>query len=324
MSIFSIVNIASEITHHPAWVPIKTNSTFSSIIGSTNSFVIGTGSTSNIFSSSISTITNLQEMARLVWNGDPHGGVWNWLLNFFVYGSGGGQTSYIFGASKALNYRLSHNFKVDRYHQTLGALGTKKGLAARQADPNSHIHDITWTPVGESKNRYMLLAPIMFSLGLLAWDLIIVYKFKIASITHDAPKDLDGNASKEDTGMEHTGMKMLVYLEVFEEVMIQFMEILERFLCLKDTAKNEANGMKESVGNLEKKIGDAGSALAQAQALAATNPEAAAPTLVVSQKQIQTTSQAAIVIIDKTVPNVVDNVKASLAVDNSGLLTGMS
>lgn len=64
MSIFSLANLAAESIHlgggHPRF--LKTNSTFSSVIGSTTSFIIGTGSTANTFSSAIQAITNLQEM----------------------------------------------------------------------------------------------------------------------------------------------------------------------------------------------------------------------------------------------------------------------
>jgi hypothetical protein len=119
-------------------------------------------------------------------------------------------------------------------------------------DAHSHIHDVTWTPIGESDKFVMMILPIMFSLGLLAWDLVIVYKFKIASTTLGASTDLAGTASQHPS---HAGMLMITLLEVFEEGMIQLMEIIERCLCLKDTAENEANGMEERVGKLEKKLG---------------------------------------------------------------------
>jgi archaellum component FlaC len=51
-------------------------------------------------------------------------------------------------------------------------------------------------------------------------------------------------------------MLMITLLEVFEEANIQLMEVLEKFLCAKDTAVNGANKMKESVASLERKIGD--------------------------------------------------------------------
>ena len=312
MSIFSLANLAAESIHlgggHPRF--LKTNSTFSSVIGSTTSFIIGTGSTANTFSSAIQAITNLQEMLRLVYNGDPHNGISNWLLNFFVYGSGGGQTVYIFGARKVLNYRLSHNFTVDRYHRTAGLLGDSKTLATNMGDAHSHIHDVTWTPIGESDKFVKMILPIMFSLGLLAWDLVIVYKFKIASTTIGASKDLDGKANLEPS---HAGMLMITLLEVFEEGMIQVMEIIERLECTKDTAVNFARTIEESIKASEKKIADAATALAQAQALAATNAAAAAAALVASQKQTKTTSQGVIVGQQITIPNAMNNVLAPVA-----------
>ncbi len=312
MSIFSLANLAAESVHHAGGHPhfLKTNSTFSSVIGSTTSFIIGTGSTANIFSSSIQAITNLQEMLRLVYNGDPHGGVSNWLLNFFVYGSGGGQTVYIFGARKVLNYRLSHNFTVDRYHRTAGLLGDSKTLATNMGDAHSHIHDVTWTPIGESdKLRHMIL-PILFSLCLLSWDLVIVWKFKIASTTLGASKDLAGTASLHPS---HAGLLMITLLEVFEEGMIQLMEIIERCLCTANGAVNFARTIEESIKASEKKIADAAAALAQAQALAATNAAAAAAALVASQQQIQTTTQIVNAGQQNALPNAVNNVVAPVA-----------
>jgi hypothetical protein len=311
LSIFSLANLAAESINlgggHPRF--LKTNSTFSSVIGSTTSFIIGTGSTANTFSSAIQAITNLQEMLRLVYNGDPHNGISNWLLNFFVYGSGGGQTVYIFGARKVLNYRLSHNFTVDRYHRTAGLLGDSKTLATNMGDAHSHIHDVTWTPIGESDKFVKMILPIMFSLGLLAWDLVIVYKFKIASTTLGASKDLDGKANLEPS---HAGMLMITLLEVFEEGMIQVMEIIERLECTKDTAVNFARTIEESIKASEKKIADAATALAQAQALAATNAAAAAAALVASQQQIQTTTQIVNAGQQNAIPNAVNNVAAPL------------
>ena len=312
MSIFSLANLAAESIHlgggHPRF--LKTNSTFSSVIGSTTSFIIGTGSTANTFSSAIQAITNLQEMLRLVYNGDPHNGISNWLLNFFVYGSGGGQTVYIFGARKVLNYRLSHNFTVDRYHRTAGLLGDSKTLATNMGDTHSHIHDVTWTPIGESDKFVKMILPIMFSLGLLAWDLVIVYKFKIASTTLGASKDLDGKANLHPS---HAGMLMITLLEVFEEGMIQVMEIIERLECTKDTALNFARTIEESIKASQKKIADAATALAQAQAIAATNAATAQAALVASQQQIQTTTQIVNAGQQIAIPNAVNNVVAPVA-----------
>ena len=317
MSIFSIANFASEATHlcgGPAWLPIKTNSTFSSVIGSTTSFIIGTGSTANTFSSAIQAITNLQEMLRLVYNGDPHNGIGNWLLNFFVYGSGGGQTVYIFGARKVLNYRLSHNFTVDRYHKTLGVVSDARDkggtvLAARQANPKSHIHDVTWTPIGESDKLLYMLIPIFFSLGLLAWDLVIVYKFKIASTSLGTSKDLAGTASQPS----HVGMLMITLLEVFEEGSIQLMEIIERLECTKDTAVNFARTIEENIKTVKDKVDAAAAALLQAQAVAPTNAPTAATALVASQLQIQTTTQTVNVGQQNAIPNAVNNVVSPVA-----------
>jgi hypothetical protein len=312
MSIFSLANLAAESIHlgggHPRF--LKTNSTFSSIIGSTTSFIIGTGSTANIFSSSIQAITNLQEMLRLVWNADPHNPIGNWLVNFFFYGSGGGQTVYIFGARKVLNYRLSHNFTVDRYHRTAGLFGDSKTLAKNMGDAHSHIHDVTWTPIGESDKFVKMILPIMFSLGLLAWDLVIVYKFKIASTTLGASKDLDGKANLHPS---HAGMLMITLLEVFEEGMIQVMEIIERLECTKDTALNFARTIEESIKASQKKIADAATALAQAQAIAATNAATAQAALVASQQQIQTTTQIVNAGQQIAIPNAVNNVVAPVA-----------
>ena len=319
-TIFSIANLASELTHHfggKAW--LKTNSTFSSVIGSTTSFIIGTGSTANTFSSATQAITNLQEMLRLVGNADPHFhfdkyGIVNWLVNFVAYGSAGGQTVYIFGARKVLNYRLSHNFTVDRYHKTLGLAGayldkSGTGLADRQANPKSHIHDVTWTPIGESDKFGRMIIPIMFSLGLLAWDLVIVYKFKIASTSLGTSKDLAGTASQPS----HVGMLMITLLEVFEEGSIQLMEIIERLECTKDTAVNFARTIEENIKTVKDKVDAAAAALLQAQAVAPTNAPTAAAALVASQLQIQTTTQTVNAGQQNAIPNAVNNVVSPVA-----------
>ncbi len=257
MSIFSLANLAAESVHHAGGHPhfLKTNTTFSTVVGSTTSFVVGTGTTVNTFSSALTTITNLQEMLRLAFNYDPHNPVGNYLTNFFLYNSSGGQTIYLFGPKKILNYRLSHNFTSDRYHHTAGFLSTKNyqaGYDKSMKNPKAHIHDVVWTPVGASENVWMMLLPMLFSLGLLAWDLVIVYKFKISSSALGAAKNIEGVTT---THPNHAGVLNIFLLEQFEEVMIQVMEVLEKFLCAKDTAVNGANKMKESVASLEKKIG---------------------------------------------------------------------
>jgi len=252
-------------------------------------------------------------MGRLVYNADVHNPA-SWFINFFLYGSGGGQTVYIFGARKVLNYRLSHNFTVDRYHKTLGVASDAldKGgtvLAARQANPKSHIHDITWSPIDESdKLRHMVL-PILFSLCLLSWDLVIVWKFKIASTTLGASKDLAGTTSLHPS---HAGLLMITLLEVFEEGMIQVMEIIERLECTKDTAINFNRTIEESIKASEKRVLDAAQALAQAQTIAPTNPTTSAAALVPSQQQIQTTTQVVSAGQQNALPNAVNNVVAPL------------
>jgi hypothetical protein len=177
-------------------------------------------------------------------------------------------------------------------------------------DAHSHIHDVTWTPIGESdKLRHMIL-PILFSLCLLSWDLVIVWKFKIASTTLGASKDLAGTASLHPS---HAGLLMITLLEVFEEGMIQVMEIIERLECTKDTAVNFARTIEESIKTSEKKVADAAAALAQAQALAATNAATAAAALVASQQQIQTTTQIVNAGQQNALPNAVNNVVAPVA-----------
>ena len=253
-------------------------------------------------------------MLRLVWNADPHNPIGNWLVNFFIYGSGGGQTSYIFGARKVLNYRLSHNFTVDRYHRTAGLLGKSKTLAANMEDAHSHIHDVTWTPIGESDKFVKMILPIMFSLGLLAWDLVIVYKFKIKSTALIALKDYAGKlAGIASEPPSHVGMLMITLLEVFEEGMIQLMEIIERCLCTANGAVNFARTIEESIKASEKRVLDAANALVQAQAIAPSNAVIAAPALAASQQQIQTTTQVVNAGQQNAIPNAVNNVVAPVA-----------
>jgi malate/lactate dehydrogenase len=105
---------------------------------------------------------------------------------------------------------------------------------------------------------------------------------------------------------------MITLLEVFEEGMIQVMEIIERLECTKDTAVNFARTIEESIKTSEKKVADAAAALAQAQALAATNAAPATAAALAAQQQLQNATQVVNAGQQNALPNAVNNVAAPL------------
>jgi hypothetical protein len=142
------------------------NSTFSSTMGGSTSFIAGTGRTTNIYSSERKTVHNLAEMARFLYNNNKTGGVLGFLFGFLT-NEGGGDTAYVFGNKKALTYRFTPNFTVDRFCNTQGLIG-KQEIGT--------VSDISFQPKN-NKKRYMVLAAF-FSTVLLAFDLVLFYKLK--------------------------------------------------------------------------------------------------------------------------------------------------
>ena len=127
------------------------NSKFESIFGGRTEWVIGGGSTSNIYSSNSTTVTNFGELLKYVMGSGPGAsGLTKCLytvLNVFL---AGGEKSYVLGNREEMTYRLTPNFKVDRFHKV-------KGLGSLNIDTGS-VSDFDYTPSDLDKD------PDIFSL----------------------------------------------------------------------------------------------------------------------------------------------------------------
>jgi len=223
------------------------HNTYDSIVGNATVFTIGAGTTVNTYSSSMTAITDLQEMFRLIANFSPENKWGNFFLNHLVYNSGGGQTLYLFGPNKSLGYRLSRNFTSDRYCKTKGVI--REGISATTS-LTDHVDDVTWQPSDEAaEKRHMILA-MLFSLSLLIWDLCIVYKMKTASSVEGVDTSIGGDSSPNSKASNANIMTLLIY----EHIYTQGLEVFERLQCAAHTSNNEYFDAKAKYDDLEKQV----------------------------------------------------------------------
>ena len=121
------------------------NSKFESIFGGKTEWVIGGGSTSNIYSSNSTTVTNFGELLKYVMGSGPGAsGLTQFLystLNIFL---AGGERSYVLGNREEMTYRLTPNFKVDRFHKV-------KGLGSLNID-TGNVSNFDYTPSDLNNN----------------------------------------------------------------------------------------------------------------------------------------------------------------------------
>ena len=222
------------------------NNTYDSVVGNGTVFTIGAGTTVNTYSSSLTAVTDLQEMLRIFANFSPENKYGNFFLNHLVYNSGGGQTLFLFGPNKSLGYRLSRNFTSDRYCQTKGVVREGRNITSLK----DHVDDVTWQPKDKAaEKRHMILA-ILFSLSLLIWDLCIVYKMKTASSVGGVDTSIGGDSSPNSKASNANIMALLIY----EHTCTQLLEIVERYLCAFYTADNAANDADNTVKDLETQV----------------------------------------------------------------------
>jgi hypothetical protein len=93
---------------------------YDSTIGGQYEWVIGGGSTSNIYSFESTTIVNFAELLKYVLGSGPGAGPLKYLyagLNFYI---GSALKDHVLGNREELTYRLTPNFKVDRFHKVKG------------------------------------------------------------------------------------------------------------------------------------------------------------------------------------------------------------
>jgi len=235
-----------RVADHQAGKP-PCNNTFNSIVGNSTTFTIGAGTISNHYSSNLTAVTDLQEMLRYFANYSPENKFGNFFVNQVVYNSGGGSSTYVFGPSKSIGYRLSRNFTSDRYCRTKGLI--REGVSTTTS-LQDHVKDVTWQPKEPAAEKKHMVLPILFSLSLLVCDLLIVYKLKTVSSVQGKDKSLSGGPSPDSK----TSNEAMLALVVFENVFIQFLEVFERFLCSSNTAKKGAEGLEKKVDELETKV----------------------------------------------------------------------
>ncbi|MCY2940018.1 MAG: hypothetical protein NTV55_16925 [Planctomycetota bacterium] len=228
----------------PAWLDKGQNGTFSTVVGSATSFIVGTGRTTNIYSTDIKTVTNLAEMARFLFNTNEPG--LGGKLFGFLTNKGGGDTAYVFGNKKSLNYRFTPNFTVDRFCNNVGWMG--------YGEPSRTVENISFTPKNNDR-KYMVL-PALFSTGLLAFDLVLAYKLKLTSYTpvkigSGAPtggyKAMSGAKTVSTSDLKTVAL-VLAGMKAFEAIFLLVLRIMEKkFFCAITTANQEVAKCKEAV-----------------------------------------------------------------------------
>jgi len=181
---------------------------------------------------------------RYIANYSPENKFGNFFVNQVVYNSGGGSSTYVFGPSKSIGYRLSRNFTSDRYCRTKGLIRNN------DSSLQNHVKDVTWQPKESSDKKIHMVLPILFSLSLLVWDLLIVYKLKTVSSVQGKDKSLSGGPSPDSK----TSNEAMLALVVFENGFIQLLEVVERFLCSRKTAENGAKELENTVNDLTAKL----------------------------------------------------------------------
>jgi len=249
LSIFAIADAAWgiwRVVDHQAWKP-PCNNTFNSIVGNSTTFTIGAGTISNHYSSNLTAVTDLQEMLRLLANYSPESTGWNFFVNQVVYNSGGGSSTYVFGPSKSIGYRLSRNFTSDRYCRTKGLF--REGFSTTTS-LQDHVKDVTWQPKEPAATKVHMVLPILFSLSLLVCDLLIVYKLKTVSSVQGKDKSLSGDPSPDSKASNEAMLALVAY----ESVFIQLLEVVERFLCSCNITENEATALQDTVAQLDQVV----------------------------------------------------------------------
>jgi len=217
-------------------------STFGSTMGGVTNFIVGNGRITNIYSSDRKTVHNLAEMARFFYNFNAAPGDSKWAIvggmffGFATNATDGGDTSYVFGSKKAYTYRFTPNFTVDRFCNTQGWLGKKKGL----------VTDISFQPKNNQK-RYMVLA-MLFSTGLLAFDLGLHY-----ILNYKTSKDPEANEKVPAT---------MLFMSIFEFLSLTLIQKVEKGLYAAETLIIELAKLNEIAKKTEKEIKIAGTAAA--------------------------------------------------------------
>ena len=235
----------------PAWLDKGQNGTFSTVVGSATSFIVGTGRTTNIYSTDIRTVTNLAEMARFLFNTNEPGS--GGKLFGVLTNKGGGDTAYVFGNKKSLNYRFTPNFTVDRFYNNFGWMGYGK--------PSRTVENISFTP--KNNDRIYMVLPALFSTGLLAFDLVLAYKLKLTSYTpvkigSGAPtggyKAMSGAKTVSTSDLKTVAL-VLAGMKAFEAIFLLVLRFMEKkcFYAV-ETLKKETAKLRQEITEAEKEV----------------------------------------------------------------------
>ncbi len=280
------------------------NGTFSSVVGGTDTFVVGKGRSSNIYSSDTRTCHNLAEMARFLYSSDGK-------FCKFLTNTNGGATDYVFGNRKTLTYRFTQTFLSDRHCRGGGYKGEELKPAAgpgsgKVTDP--FIFEIIWKPL-KSDKRHMIAAAL-FSTVLLAWDLSITYKLKLTSAGPSGYKDdMPGQeASTENYDLKKVSM-VLAGMKTFETVSLILLRIMEKVF-------SATKGLKAELAKLEASLKSAkDEATVASNALTQVLPDV--PVALESAQKNVDAAKVKVAELEVQVKNAENNLKSHWGVTNS-------
>ena len=213
-----------------------TNSTYDSVVGSSVECIVGS-QTYNVFGSERKIITNTAELGRILYNNNE-GGEGKFLG--VITNKGGGETKYLLGNLKELQYRFTPNFAVDRFWNNKGFIGYQEG---------GHVHDIHFKPM-KSEKKFILL-PALFSTGLLTFDLVLVYKLHFENIADI--KNTQGSNTLNNRIILVTSI--MLAMGVWEFGCLLLMRFLEKkFLYAVEALKKELGSLKSRLDAAEKEV----------------------------------------------------------------------
>ena len=232
-----------------------TNSTFDSVVGSSVECIVGS-QTYNVFGSERKIITNPDELLRILYNNNEGG--WGKLWGV-ITNKGGGETKYLLGNLKELQYRFTPNFAVDRFWNNKGFIGYQEG---------GHVHDIHFKPM-KSEKKFILL-PALFSTGLLTFDLVLVYKLHFENIADI--KNTQGSNTLNNRIILVTSI--MLAMGVWEFGCLLLMRFLEKkFLYAVEALKKELGSLKSILDSAEKEVEIAENTVSELFYLQITDPE---------------------------------------------------
>jgi len=242
MDLFTIGNIAADWAGKEG---LKTNTSFSSTMGGSTSFLVGSAN-SHAFGSALKTSTDFNQLLRLIYN--P---VLSPILDLgFSLVFGGGESAYTLGNKTSITYRTSPNFTLDRLYKGLGILGSTNVPLTEEDEKK--INDVT---IKDKPQWFNWLFPTLCSTVLVAWDMVLVYHFDISratngvvtdSINPEAGAKLSEDRNNAGTADERegrgvkfyaTGDELLTYLGYFQGLVVPTIKFFDTLVYTGDFTK---------------------------------------------------------------------------------------